>query len=395
LKPGLVKKNLFLLVITLFYSSLLFSQIAINMDGSAPDPSAALEIDYTNKGFLPPRMNYEALHKISSPADGLMVYCTDCGINGLGAMALFMSGEWYIFSLNCLNPVSPSSGTHIPSRNQIIWNWDTVSGATGYRWCTTIDYDSAIDVGTNTTLTDTGLTCGSSYIRYVWTYNSCGISSPLTLTQNTSDCAPFSCGDSIMVHHIEGNVAPVDKTVTYGTVSNVPGDPTKCWMTSNLGADQQATSKSDNSEASAGWYWQFNRKQGYKHDGTTRAPGTAWITEINEYSVWIAAEDPCTLELGTGWRIPTKEEWEAVDAGPPAWTNYNGPWNSILKIHLAGRLNNNTGALEDRGAKGFYWSSSQTGLTTTAFCLYFNPSTCASSSYSKAFAKPIRCLMDE
>jgi hypothetical protein len=96
-------------------------------------------------------------------------------------------------------------------------------------------------------------------------------------------------------------VAPVNKTVTYGTVTNIPGETSKCWITSNLGADHQATSKDDATEPSAGWYWQFNKKQGYKvTNNNTRTPNTPWIHPINENSDWTAAKDPCTLEMGNG-----------------------------------------------------------------------------------------------
>jgi hypothetical protein len=40
---------------------------------------------------------------------------------------------------------------------------------------------------------------------------------------------PWTCGDSIPVSHVAGNIAPVDKTVTYGTVTNIPGEPSKFW----------------------------------------------------------------------------------------------------------------------------------------------------------------------
>ncbi len=132
-----------------------------------------------------------------------------------------------------------------------------------------------------------------------------------------------------------GAVAPVAKSVTYGTVTNIPGEPSKCWITSNLGASQQATAVNDATEASAGWYWQFNRKQGYKHDGTTRTPNTTWIGSISETSDWVTANDPCTIELGSGWRIPTSTEWTNVDASG-GWTDRNGPWTSGLKLHPAG-----------------------------------------------------------
>jgi hypothetical protein len=73
----------------------------------------------------------------------------------------------------------------------------------------------------------------------------------------------FSCGNLITVNHtVSGGVAPVDKSTSYGTVENIPGEPSKCWITNNLGSDQQASSVDDATESSAGWYWQFNRKQG-------------------------------------------------------------------------------------------------------------------------------------
>jgi hypothetical protein len=138
------------------------------------------------------------------------------------------------------------------------------------------------------------------------------------------------------INHIAGDIAPVTKTVTYSTVTNIPGEESKCWITSNLGADYQANSNIDSSEASAGWYWQFNRKQGYKHDGTILTPDNTWINWFEEDFDWQAANDPCSLELGNGWRIPSYSEWFNVFI--------NGGWydkiglNSALKMHAAGCL---------------------------------------------------------
>ena len=264
-------------------------------------------------------------------------------------------------------PAAPTAGTHVPGPTQIVWNWSTVTGATGYKWNTTNNYATATDMGTATTKTETELTCNTPYTRYAWTYNSCGNSTALTLNQTTSSCS-FTCGSSLVINHVTGAVAPVTKTVTYGTVTNIPGEASKCWITSNLGADHQASAKNDATEASAGWYWQFNRQQGYKHDGTTRTPNTTWITPINENSDWIIANDPCTLELGAGWRIPTSTEWTNADASG-GWTNWNGPWDSGLKLHAAGYLHAYMGSLLlGRGTEGLYWSSSQ---YSSGFGYYF------------------------
>jgi hypothetical protein len=51
-------------------------------DGLLVDASAQLQVDSTTKGFLPPRMTNAQRSNISSPAVGLMVYCTDA-VEGL------------------------------------------------------------------------------------------------------------------------------------------------------------------------------------------------------------------------------------------------------------------------------------------------------------------------
>jgi len=197
-----------------------------------------------------------------------------------------------------------------------------------------------------------------------------------------------ACGLSITINHVAGALAPVTKTVTYGTVTNIPGEPTKCWITSNLGADHQATSVNDATEASAGWYWQFNRKQGFKHDGTTRTPNTAWISYIDESSDWIAVNDPCTIEFGAGWHIPTSTEWTNVDAGG-SWTNWNGPWISALKLHGAGYIPD--GTLYYRGVTGVYCSSTQ-NTQNSGWDLEFLTTVSALYIDQKAFGGTIRCV---
>jgi hypothetical protein len=77
------------------------------------------------------------------------------------------------------------------------------------------------------------------------------------------------CPSSFDVIHTAGlNGAPVTKTVTYHSVNATISGKAACWLTQNLGADRQATALNDATESSAGWYWQFNRSQGYKHDGS-------------------------------------------------------------------------------------------------------------------------------
>ncbi|MEI6889405.1 MAG: hypothetical protein ACOYM0_08615 [Bacteroidales bacterium] len=235
----------------------------------------------------------------------------------------------------------------------------------------------------------TGLTLNTVYHVRAYATNSTGTAYGSDLNFSTSSA--FTCGTSIIVNHVAGNVAPVTKTVTYGTVTDIPGETSKCWITSNLGADHQATSVSDATEASAGWYWQFNRKQGYMHDGTARTPNTTWINTISENSDWTTVNDPCSIELGTGWRIPTNTEWTNVDVSG-GWTDWNGPWNSGLKMHAAGYLGVG-GSLYYRGSSGIYRSSSQSSATHT-WILGFGSGNSGIYTNVKADGYPLRCLKD-
>lgn len=297
-------------------------------------------------------------------------------------------------TLRCLKectsaPAIPTAVSQVPTQTQIIWNWNTVSGANGYKWNTVNDYLTATDLSSATTKTETGLTMGTSFTRFVWAYNSCGNSSALILNQST---LPFYCGSSLPVNHLAGIVAPVSKSVIYGTVSNIPGETSKCWITSNLGADHQATSWYDETEASAGWYWQFNRTQGFKYDGTTRTPNTTWISSINENTDWQSSNDPCAIELSGGWRLPTFTEWNNLDV-TGNWTSPSGPWNSGLKLHHAGLLEMANGALYHRGAGGFYQSSSQYSSTYGSF-LNFGNQVCEMYYADKSYAYSIRCIKE-
>ncbi len=285
------------------YFTEVLGQVGINTDGSVPNASAIFDVKSTTKGVLLPRMTQAEIGAISSPANGLVVFCTT-------------DNKFYIYITSA-------------------YSWKEILYGSG------------------------------------------------TITP--------SCGSSITTTHVAGNVAPVDKTVTYGTVTNIPGTATKCWITQNLGADHQATTVDDATEESAGWYWQFNRQQGYKHTGSTLTP--AWtITSINENSDWLIANDPCALLLGSGWRQPTSTEWTNVVASG-GWTDWNGPWNSALKMHVAGYLDFNDGSLSYRGSRGRYWSSTQYDSSSGLYLSIISGG-CHVNHSDKAGGFSARCLRD-
>jgi len=54
-------------------------------------------------------------------------------------------------------------------------------------------------------------------------------------------------------------------------------------------------------------------------------------------------------------------------------------------------LNNNNGALNNRGSNGYYWSSTQNS-TTYGYNLNFNSSNSYVNNNNKAYGNSVRCL---
>ncbi len=175
------------------------AQVGVNTDGSNPDQSAILDAKSTTKGFLPPRMTFEQRNAIPNPTEGLMVFCTNCNADGTGLLSMYQGGRWRNFLWECTAPFSPTTGENIPNTTQIIWNWEPVPIALGYKWNTVYDYNTATDLGAAISRTEIGLTCWTPYTRYVWAYNECGYSYALELSE-TTDQIPFSPAPTEGVH---------------------------------------------------------------------------------------------------------------------------------------------------------------------------------------------------
>jgi hypothetical protein len=84
-------KSICLIFATIFISTISFAQVGIGTN--SPDASAKLDISSTSQGFLPPRMTYAQRQAISSPAIGLMIYCTNCG-PGTGEPQFYNGTVW-------------------------------------------------------------------------------------------------------------------------------------------------------------------------------------------------------------------------------------------------------------------------------------------------------------
>lgn len=64
----------------------------VGIGTTSPETSSALEINSTTKGFLPPRMTLANRNSISTPAEGLVIWCTTCGV--YGQMQVFNGFTW-------------------------------------------------------------------------------------------------------------------------------------------------------------------------------------------------------------------------------------------------------------------------------------------------------------
>lgn len=201
----------------------------------------------------------------------------------------------------------------------------------------------------------------------------------------------FECGGDLTINHITGELAPETKTVNYETTVSTLSGTTKCWITQNLGASQPASSATDASDAAAGWYWQFDRVQGFLPSGTNDVtPTIAWQTRIYESNNWLPENDPCTANLGEGWRIPFLTEWNAAQTnGGMSWCQ--DYYDSGLKLHAAGFITTNK-YFVFRGVVGGFWTSTSKSYND-GNVFYFS---CGSSSlnYEKPYAFSLRCIKD-
>ena len=94
--------------------------------------------------------------------------------------------------------------------------------------------------------------------------------------------------------------------------------------------------------------------------------------------------------MGNGWRIPTATEWNnVVNAG--VWTDWNGPWDSALKMHAAGKIFYSDHSLNERGVRGHYYSSTQS-YSKYGWDFYFGYYDCDFQYNSKANGYSVRCI---
>ena len=170
-------KKLILAAVLIYTScTISFAQIGI---GTIPDSSAQLDVSSSNRGFLIPRLNAAQRNAIANPVTGLQIFNTTTN-----CLELYVNGLWQRISCGCITPPcsAPNGAAYVSTTNQIIWNWNAVAGATGYKYNTVNNLATAINNFDCLTFTQTGVACsGADQILYVWAYNACG-NSPVAST---------------------------------------------------------------------------------------------------------------------------------------------------------------------------------------------------------------------
>jgi hypothetical protein len=92
-----------LILLFFVFNQKLISQVGIGTTN--PHESAIVDVSSNNKGFLMPRMPHNQMQSINSPAEGLMVYCTNCCTNG--SLTYFDGNTWKAIKTDCDNLIIP------------------------------------------------------------------------------------------------------------------------------------------------------------------------------------------------------------------------------------------------------------------------------------------------
>ena len=295
-----MKKFTFFTALLLLSIRAMFAQVGINADNSAPNSSAMLDVKSTTRGLLPPRLTHTQLNAIPNPSDGLIVFCTDCGASGTGAFFGYFGGAWNSL-LTCLPPSASVAGIHTPSSTWIVWNWHPVATADGYKWNTTNNFSTAIDMIGDTSKIEAGLTCNTSYTRYVWAYNTCGISAPLILTQTTLGCN--SCGQPIT----DSRDGKIYNTTLIGS---------QCWLAQNMNIGIKIPGNS--SQTNNGVFEKYcyaNVDSNCDIYGGLYQWGemVQYLNGASNTTSWNPVPDGSVGGIcPSGWHLPTRNEWDTL-----------------------------------------------------------------------------------
>ena len=206
-----------LLGLLIFFSVATFAQVGVGT--TTPVTSAMLEVKSSSKGFLPPRLTYAQRQAISSPATGLMIYCTNCGpgepqfyngtawVNMMGGTALTQPPTVSTTAASNITSSTATSGGNITNDNGLAIT------ARGVCWSISSSPTTAnsktIESGTTGSFTSniTGLNANTVYYLRAYAINAGGTSYGDQVSVRTTD---YAIGESALGGKIAYLLQPGD-----------------------------------------------------------------------------------------------------------------------------------------------------------------------------------------
>lgn len=125
-----MRKFVFLWIATCFVLPLFSQGVLISPNPGNPNPAAGLDVDFTNKGFLLPRLTTAQRNAIVAPPAGLQVYNTTTK-----CLEIFLTGSgWQSIICDCPNPPPFSiAGPGSVGINQSV-SFTATGGLASYSW---------------------------------------------------------------------------------------------------------------------------------------------------------------------------------------------------------------------------------------------------------------------
>lgn len=318
-------------------SYLVYGQKSSLKVGSNPytiNNSAALEIESTTKGFLPPRMTLAQRNAIT-PTDGLIIYCTDCTAGS--RMQYYTTPNWE----NMYD--TPLAEVYIKDRN-----YDSADGLHQFIY-KSVEIPMLDTNGTFTTnATWLNFNLGANYAnKNHAAYNKDAV--PSSYTDRNAYGSLFQWGRAADGHELINWASSTSGSLVNGT----------------------STSLSTNDDPNNGGQFIINN-----NDWRNPQNNNLWqgVNGIN---------NPCPI----GYRLPTKSELGS------AYYNFNGiggGFSSILKIPAAGNIQKD-GTFAGVSTYSYTWTSSVS--TSNAHNIYLvNGNKYGSDLYPRGNGASVRCI---
>jgi hypothetical protein len=203
---------------------------------ATPDASAKLDVSSTIQGFLPPRMTCFQKLSIASPATGLIVYCTDCGLDG-GEPEYFNGNNWVnmiggsaklALPVVTTNPASNINANTADCGGQITFNGGGNIIESGICWSKTSGTESITGwhetaSGSNFSTT-INLIAGATYYLKAYATNATGTSYGIEITFTT--LAPIGSvsvgqnyGGGVIAYFFQSGDPGYDANVPHGIIA--------------------------------------------------------------------------------------------------------------------------------------------------------------------------------